>query len=155
MFKICCAVPIRDKSRSTEDRFHERIAALEKVAVDSDDALDRIKGTLKVYGSNSLLEIIKTSGLVGDMILLIATAPAPAKKSTPTSSKSPELGKEMAAASTTSKPMPRGIFLVAGPQAGRARPQHGRGLAHEKFVRGALEEKRALKTGGSRIRGAS
>lgn len=96
-FKIWCALPIRDRWKSTEDRFQERIAAREEIAFDSDDkdALDRIKGTLKVYGGNSLLEIIKTSELVGDMILLMATAAtnsrAPAKKSAPTSNKSAEL----------------------------------------------------------------
>jgi methyl-accepting chemotaxis protein len=45
--------------------------------------------------SNCLDEIIKTSELVGDMIVLIATAAthpsSAAKKSTPTSSKSPKL----------------------------------------------------------------
>lgn len=40
-----------DKWKSTDDRIHERIAALEKIAVDSEDtdALEVIKGTLKVY----------------------------------------------------------------------------------------------------------
>ena len=40
-----------DKWKSTDDRIHERIAALDKIAVDSEDtdALVVIKGTLKVY----------------------------------------------------------------------------------------------------------
>lgn len=40
-----------DKWKSTDDRFRERIAALDKIAVDSEDteALEVIKGTLKVY----------------------------------------------------------------------------------------------------------
>ncbi|MFZ0523991.1 MAG: methyl-accepting chemotaxis protein [Candidatus Acidiferrales bacterium] len=40
-----------DKWKSTDDRLHERIASLDKIAVDSEDtdALEVIKGTLKVY----------------------------------------------------------------------------------------------------------
>jgi methyl-accepting chemotaxis protein len=40
-----------DKWKSTDDRIRERIAALDKIAVDSEDtdALEVIKGTLKVY----------------------------------------------------------------------------------------------------------
>ncbi len=40
-----------DKWKSTDDRLHERIAALDKIAVDSEDtdALEVIKGTLKDY----------------------------------------------------------------------------------------------------------
>jgi hypothetical protein len=65
-----------DKWKSTDDRFHERIAAPHNCYLDSDDkdALDVIKGTLKVYGGNCLHEIIKNSELVGDMIWLMATA---------------------------------------------------------------------------------
>ena len=42
-----------DKWKSTDDRYHEHIAALSKIAVDSEDtdALDVIKGTLQVYES--------------------------------------------------------------------------------------------------------
>jgi methyl-accepting chemotaxis protein len=42
-----------DKWKSTDDRYHEHIAALTKIAVDSEDtdALDVINGTLQVYES--------------------------------------------------------------------------------------------------------
>jgi hypothetical protein len=65
-----------DQWKSTDDRLHERIVAPHNCYLDSDDkdALDAIKGTLQVYGGNGLHEIIKNSELVGDMILLIASA---------------------------------------------------------------------------------